>query len=113
MRLTRTIGFRLFLTLAAVQILVLAALTYAAVQVQELHLLGNVVLGGQRVSEVIVRSTRYSMLLNRKEDVHNIVRSLSGQPGIEALRIYNKQGDVIFSSEPAEIHSSVDLNAEA
>jgi len=113
MRLAHTIAFRLFLVLATVQTVILIALTYATVRVQQSHLMESVVASANRVSDVIARSTRYSMLLNRKEDVHQIISSLSGEPGIEGLRIYNKQGEIIFATHPADIHTVVDVNAEA
>lgn len=113
MRLTHTIAFRLFLVIVTIQAVVLAALTFATVRIQRSHLMDNVLLSANRVSDVIVRSTRYSMLLNRKEDVHSIVHSVGGEPGMEGLRIYNKDGEVIFATDPADIHTSVDLAAEA
>ncbi len=113
MKLTQTIAFRLFLVLAVVQTGILVAFMAAAIQVQQSHLMENVVTSALRVSDMIARSTRYSMLLNRKEDVHNIVSSVAGQPGIDGLRIYNKLGQVIFASAAADIHTTVDMNAEA
>jgi two-component system NtrC family sensor kinase len=53
------------------------------------------------------------MLLNKKEDVHNIVSSVGGEPGFEGIRIYNKQGEIIFGTVPSELYTKVDLNAEA
>jgi two-component system NtrC family sensor kinase len=113
MKLMRTIAFRLFLLIVSVQTIILFALTYAAVRIQQSHIMEDVVANATRVSDVLVRSTRYSMLLNKKEDVHNIVASIGGEPGFEGIRIYNKQGEVIFGTIPAELHTKVDLNAEA
>ena len=65
MRLTQTIAFRLFLTIASIQTIVLGVLAVATVSIQRSHLMENVEGSAQRVSDVIARSTRYSMLLNR------------------------------------------------
>lgn len=113
MRLTKTIAFRLFLIIASVQTIVLGVLALATVNVQQTHLMENVELSAQRVSDVIARSARHSMLLNRKEEVQHIVAAVGDEPGMEGIRIYNKFGEVIFASVPADIHSRVDLNAEA
>ncbi|MGA9117587.1 MAG: HAMP domain-containing sensor histidine kinase [Bacteroidota bacterium] len=113
MRLSRTIAFRLFLLLASVQLAVLVALTYASVNVHQAHLMNNVVAGAAGVGDVILRSMRHSMMLNRKEDVHNIVASLRGEPGIRGLRIYNKQGTVVFSTDSSDISLTADMAAEA
>ncbi len=109
----RTIAVRLFLLIVSIQTIILFALTYAAVRIQQSHIMENVVMGATRVSDILTRSTRYSMLLNRKDDVRNIISSVSDEPGFEGIRIYNKQGEVIFGSIPDELHSKVDLNAEA
>ena len=113
MKLMRTIAFRLFLLIVSVQTIILFALTYAAVRVQQSHIMESVLGSATRVSEVLVRSTRYSMLLNKKEDVHNIISSVGGEPGFEGIRIYNKQGEVVFGTNPNELYTKVDLNAEA
>jgi two-component system NtrC family sensor kinase len=113
MKLTRTIAFRLFLLIASLQTIILLALTYATVKVQQTSLMENVTLSAVRVTDIIARATRYSMLLNRKEDVQSIVGSLREEPGIEGVRIYNKQGEVVFAAIPGDIGAKVDMTAEA
>ena len=113
MRVTRTIAFRLFLILVSVQVVVLGALTIVVVNAQQSHLMENVGLSAQRMSDVIARSTRHSMLLNRKEEVQQIVGSVGGEPGIEGIRIYNKGGKIVFATVASDIHTTVDVNAEA
>jgi two-component system NtrC family sensor kinase len=53
------------------------------------------------------------MLLNRREDVHQIIKTLRTEIGVEEIRIYNKQGTIIFSTNPQEISKKVNLTAEA
>lgn len=65
------------------------------------------------ISDIIKKSTRYSMLLNRREDVHQIIKTLRTEIGVKEIRIYNKQGIIIFSTNPQEILKKVDLTAEA
>jgi two-component system NtrC family sensor kinase len=113
MRLTHTVAFRLFLVIASVQVVILGLLTFAAVRIQQAHVMDNVVMSASRVSDVIARSMRHSMLLNRKEDVHQIIASIGGEPGIDAIQIYNKEGEIIFGTSPADLHAKVDMSAEA
>jgi two-component system NtrC family sensor kinase len=112
-RLARTIGFKLFLVITLAQVLILVLLTVVSIRVQQESLMNNVLLSGERVSDVIARSMRYSMLLNRRQDVHEIVSAVGGHEGIEDIRIYNKQGDVVFGSKAADLHTKVDVDAEA
>ncbi len=113
MRFAHTLAFRLFLLIASVQTIILLALTYASVRLQESSLMEHVVVGAVRVSDLISRSTRHSMMLNRREDVDSIVTSVGREPGIEGIRIYNKQGEVMFGTLASDLNARVDLNAEA
>ncbi|HTR98465.1 MAG TPA: ATP-binding protein [Bacteroidota bacterium] len=113
MSITRTIAFRLFLLIVSVQTVVLALLAYALLRVQESALKENVQSSAVRVSEMIRRATRHSMMFNRNADVDGILGAMAGEPGIEGIRVYNKSGEVAYSTIPAELHARVDMNAEA
>lgn len=113
MRIFKTIAFRLFLLIATVQAVVLVLLTYAVVRVQESSAMEQVELSAFRVSDMIRRAAQHSMMLNRKEDVHGIILGVGGEPGIEGIRVYNKTGDVVFSTAAADLGTRVDMNAEA
>ncbi len=113
MKLTKTIAFKLFLLIALVQTVIVGALAVATVGLQQSNLMTHVILSATRLSDIISRSTRHSMLLNQKEDVGEIIRSVGGEPGIEGIRIYNKQGDIVFATVPSDPGKSVDMKAEA
>lgn len=111
--LSGSLGLRLFLWLSLVIILTagLAAVLgfrYSSVQwSQTVHKCAT------RFSDLIKRSTHYGMLLNRKEDVHQIIRTIAEESGVEGVRIYDKQGVIIYSADASEIGTRVDLRAEA
>jgi two-component system, NtrC family, sensor kinase len=113
MKLLHTIAFRLFLLIVSVQTLVLVLLTFAVLRVEESSLMENVQSSAVRVSEMIRRATRRSMMYNRSADVDGIIAEMSGEPGIEGIRVYNKTGEISYSTIPSEVHSRVDRNAEA
>ncbi|HTY57587.1 MAG TPA: HAMP domain-containing protein, partial [Bacteroidota bacterium] len=113
MKILHTVAFRLFLLIISVQTLVLALLTFAVLRVQESSLMENVQTSAVRVSEMIRRATRHSMMYNRNADVDGIIAEMSGEPGIEGIRVYNKTGEISYSTIPSEAHSRVDRNAEA
>lgn len=87
--------------------------SYFSVRFYTDQMMSQVTESAQRVSELIKSSTHYSMLLNRKEDVYQIITTLGQQPGVEGIRIYNKRGEITFSTEEKEKGKVVDLNAEA
>ncbi len=65
------------------------------------------------IADFIKSSTHYSMLQNRKDDVYQTMRSIARSPGIAGLRLYNKRGEITFSSDTSEQATMVDLQAEA
>jgi two-component system NtrC family sensor kinase len=52
----------------------------------------------------------YSMLLNRREDIRHIMSTVGNEPGIEVIRIYNKKGEITFSSKAGEIGTTANVS---
>jgi two-component system NtrC family sensor kinase len=87
--------------------------SYFSVRFYTDEMMSQVVENANNVSDFIKSSTHYSMLLNRKQDVYEIIRTIARQPGINSIRIFNKRGEITYSTETAEQGSVVDLKAEA
>jgi two-component system NtrC family sensor kinase len=109
----RYLSGRLFLLLLAGMLIVFSIHTYINIKTTSSNLTDFVYASADRASDLIVRSTRYSMLLNRKEDVHETITTLGGEPGFVGISIYNKEGEVMFSTDSARVGQKVDLDAEA
>ncbi len=108
-----SLSLRLFTLIFTVS--TIGVVTYSNFSINAMHRNSeqNVVMAAERLSETIQRSTHYGMLLNRKEDVHQIIRTIADQQGVETIRVYDKQGVIIYSAVEREIGMSVDLEAEA
>jgi two-component system NtrC family sensor kinase len=66
-----------------------------------------------RLANTIRRSTRHAMLQSHREDVHKMIEDIGQQEGIEHVRILNKEGAIMYSSDKGEINRVVDRRAEA
>jgi len=66
-----------------------------------------------RASDIIWRSIRYSMLRNEREEVFHIINTIGHEAGIGRIRIFNREGQITFSTDPSEVGSFVDKKAEA
>lgn len=108
-----SMGFKLFAVLAGGVALLFAF--YAALNLQAISKLWmeSVERDATNTSELIERATHYGMLLNRKDDVHQTIRELAQASNISAIRIYDKQGKIMFSASQDEIGRQVDTKAEA
>ncbi|HAL38646.1 MAG TPA: hypothetical protein DCP03_11235 [Polaromonas sp.] len=65
-----------------------------------------------QISEVIVKSTRYAMLLNNRDIAEKIIQDIGKQKGIERVRVLNKDGTIIHSNRSLEIGHSIEQQAE-
>lgn len=113
MKYTRLLVYRLLVGIFVVMVVGVGVLTFVLVKIQTERYTQISIATAQRVSDIVKRSTQYSMLLNRREDIYHIIKTIGSEPGIEAIRIYNKKGDVSFSTNEAELNTTVDMNAEA
>jgi len=66
-----------------------------------------------QLSEMIKSSTKSDMLFYRRQRVHDIIDTIGQQEGIEKVRIFNKEGIIIYSSDKNDAGTMVDKRAEA
>lgn len=109
----KSLGLKLFFRLLVLLVIIFVVFTYFIIKNQSNDLMQNVITNAKRASNLIRSSTRYSMLLNRKEDVYQNIRTIGGLTGFEGIRIYNKTGEIIFSTDEEEINQQVNMDAEA
>ncbi len=64
------------------------------------------------IASVLARSTRYAMLHDDRESLQNIVANVGQEARVEHVRIFNKQGLVVFSERLEEVGQYVDKEAE-
>lgn len=112
-KLWNRLSFRLIISISVILICFLAIYTYILINNLDEFITNNSFKHAYDVSEVIKKSTRYSMLLNRREDVHQIISTIGTEKGVKGIRIYNKQGTIIFSTDSSEVNKKVNLTAEA
>jgi two-component system NtrC family sensor kinase len=88
--------------------------SYIILTAQHTALLSQVQHQADQLSETVKAVTKYDMLLNHRKGVHRTIETLGEQPGIRVVRIFNKEGEIIFSSDKAETAGTmVDKRAEA
>src|SRR5579862_7560731 len=47
-----------------------------------------------RITDIILRSTRYEMLRDDQDALHHMIQELGSEPGIQRIRIFNKEGRI-------------------
>jgi two-component system NtrC family sensor kinase len=86
---------------------------YINLRVERRHSQDLVLQSAERISDLILRSTRYGMLHNDREALYNVIQEMGTGPGIRRIRIFNKEGRITLSTDAREVGSVVDKSAEA
>jgi two-component system, NtrC family, sensor kinase len=79
---------------------------------QERQLLDEVTLSAELVSQTMVSTTWHAMLEDRRESVYQMMENVGNQASVDKVRIFNKAGRIMFSSDTDE-GRIVDISAEA
>ena len=112
-RLTHSISAKLIGSLFAVLVVIFALLGYLNIRLHRKHLEATTLVSAERVSDVIRRSTTYYMLRNDREGLYHAIQTMADEPGMIKVRIFDQEGRISYSTNPAEVSHTVDKTAEA
>ena len=107
------IGFKLILVVGLTALLTIGIFSYFNIRSHSSSLLAEVEQGANQLSETIIHSTRYDMLLNERDRIDKIINTIGEQPSIRTVRVINKSGAIIYSSHSEDIGKMVDKNEES
>jgi len=109
----RNLSFKLIFWVGVITVLVIGTFAWVNLRTQRRHMMEEVISGAQQLSDTIKRSLWYDMLRNYRDALYNVIEAIGKQEGIEKVRIFNKEGMIMFSSDKEEIGRMVDKRAEA
>jgi two-component system NtrC family sensor kinase len=66
-----------------------------------------------QLAQTIKSATYHDMLENRRESLKRQLETIGRQPGIKGVRLFNKDGKIVLSSDPKEVGRAVDKRGEA
>jgi two-component system NtrC family sensor kinase len=112
-RLTQSLSAKLISLLLLVMVGIFALLGYLNIRLHRQHLEAATLTSAERVSDVIKRSTSYYMLRNNREGLYHAIATMADEPGMVRVRIFDREGNISYSSDPSEVGHAVDKSAEA
>ena len=74
-------------------------------------MINDVIIYETNQAQTIVKSTRYAMRHDDRESLANIIDNIGTQQGVEHVRIFNKKGLIMFSSNHSETGKLLDKSA--
>ena len=111
--LRRRIGFKLTGAVAATALVTISVFAYVNIRSHSRSLLAEVERHANQLSDAVKSGTEYDMLGNQRERIHESIKRMGNQSTIERIRVMNKSGAVIYSSDAGEIGKMVDKKAES
>ena len=111
--LTRSLSAKLIVLLVAALVVIFGLYGYLTVRLHRQHLETATLASAERVSDVIKRSTSYYMLRNDREGLYHTMSTMADEPEMVRIRVINQEGRITFSTDAAEINTSVNKRAEA
>ncbi|MDZ7363297.1 MAG: ATP-binding protein [candidate division KSB1 bacterium] len=107
------ISYKLITVVGGVAIVIIGFFAGLILSSHRQQLVADIERSAHQLSETVKSSTKYDMLLNQRESVHRIINTIGQQEGIEKVRIFNKDGEIIYSTDSLDVGKMVDKKAEA
>ena len=104
---------KLILTVGMTLLLSITIWAYFNINYQKKKVMENIVVGTDRLTNTIKLGTHYAMMLNSRDDINQIIKNIGKQRELENIRIYNKEGQIKFSNNSAEVDMITNIKAEA
>jgi histidine kinase len=104
---------KLIFSVGLIVILSISAWAYFNINNIKTQIMRNVIASTDRLANSIKLGTHYAMMLNSRDDITQIINNIANQPGIESIRIYNKESQIKFTNRKEEIDKTVDIKEES
>ncbi len=109
----RTLTLRLIVFLTLFVTVIGGVFLFFTVKAEERQILDSMIVGADQLSRSITSATWQSMLSDHRSAAYEVMQTIATKPGIDRIRIFNKEGQVTFSTSRAETGTQVDEHAEA
>jgi len=112
-KLRRSLVSKLIILVGLILLLSLSGWAYFNINYQKKKVMEGIVLSADWLTKTIKHSTHHAMMHNLRDDITLIIQNMAHEKKIESIRIYNKDGQIKFSSQQAELDQTTNIKAEA
>ncbi len=113
LRLNLGLSAKLNLLLLGSMVVIFGLLGYLNIRLHRRHLEQAILLSAERVSDVVKRSTTDYMLRNDRQGLYRAIQTFADEPGMAKIRIFDDEGRITYTTDPAELNHVVDKTGEA
>ena len=108
----RRLSQQIIISLTIIVMVVSGVSGYISLKNQEKEILQAMINGADQLSKGITSATWHAMLADDRSAAYEVMQTIAANPGISRIRIFNKEGRVMFSTRKVD-ENQVDKNAEA
>lgn len=110
---SRKIGFKLILIVGLAAVLSIGIFAFFNIRSVRHGLEAEVERHANQLSETVKYSTRYDMLYNQRDRIHQVITNIGEQASISRIRVLNKSGEIMYSSKKEDIGRMLDKREES
>jgi two-component system NtrC family sensor kinase len=104
----RRLARKLMLSITVIVIIVAAVSGLVNVKTEEQQLLYTMIQGADQLSKGITSATWHAMLDDHREVAYQVMQTIALKQGIDRIRMINRSGQVMFSTNPEDRQSTVE-----
>ena len=108
----RKLGPKLILSLTVLIVAISGVSGYLNFRTQKKQLEGTMILGADQLSRSITGATWHAMLDDDRKAAYEIMRVIADKQGIDRIRMFNREGRLVFSTDAREQPGVASLSNE-
>ena len=112
-RIRQSLVSKLILSVGLILLISMSTWAYFNIKYLKEKVITDIKEETDRLSNTIRLGTHYAMMLNSRNDINQIINNIGKQPEIKNIRLYNKEGKVIYSNSSSKIDSKTNIKDEA
>ncbi|PIQ07667.1 MAG: two-component sensor histidine kinase [Ignavibacteriales bacterium CG18_big_fil_WC_8_21_14_2_50_31_20] len=109
----KKIGTRLILAVSFTVIIIIGVFAYFNIESHSNNLISEVERHANQLSETVKNTMQFDMLLNNREHIARVIKTVAKEDGIKYIRILNKKGEIIYSTDSTQLGLMLDKKAES
>lgn len=104
-RMPRKLGPKLIFSLTILIVAISGISGYLNLRSQKKQLVETMILGADQLSRSITGATWHAMLDDDRKAAYQIMQVIADKQGVDRIRMYNREGRMVFSTDPREQHT--------
>jgi two-component system, NtrC family, sensor kinase len=106
------LGPKLILSLTVLIVAISVVSGYLNLRTQKKQLLDTMIMGADQLSRSITSATWHAMLDDDRKAAYEIMRVIADKQGVDRIRMFNREGRLVFSTDSREKPSLISMSSE-